>query len=257
MLDYFIGMRCPDCSKRIRESDNICPHCGVNLDAPLDKTDAEALAQQYLDKAERLFMNRRNSEALIECNKALEYAPDFPEAHILRRVIQDEMGEHLGEYSTYQEAIRLHPGFLDAKLNLQESEAEIDSITQYYLKKAEQTFVSAGNIDEALKYCEKALKYKPDSAEAHNMRGMILDYMDETEEAILAYKDALRIDPYYQDAQTNLEEAVSEYNKSHQRIKDLPTEQSNSSWGYIIIVVLIIGIMILIFTGLVFLFING
>jgi tetratricopeptide (TPR) repeat protein len=77
------------------------------------------------------------------------------------------------------------------------------------LEKA-QAHLDAGELAAALNECDQALRAAPQWAEAHNLRGIVLDEMGRTGEAIAAYREALRLDPALGDAAANLAEAQAE-----------------------------------------------
>ncbi len=92
---------------------------------PLEKTELNALAQQCFQKAEKASASGRSlKKALADCEQALEYRPDYAEAHNLRGLILDALGNNEEAILAYQEAIRLQPDFTDAKENLEDAEAE-------------------------------------------------------------------------------------------------------------------------------------
>lgn len=124
MANILFSLHCPDCNKGIEESDKFCPHCGTNLDAPLEKNELEALAQQYMEKAQKSFDRGLIKRALVNCDKVLENMPDMAEAHNLRGLILDEMGKGDEAFIEYQEAVRLMPNYGDAIANLEDAEAE-------------------------------------------------------------------------------------------------------------------------------------
>ena len=62
----------------------------------------------------------------------------------------------------------------------------------------------AGHLDAALNECDAALRAAPHWAEAHSLRGILLDGLGRTREAAAAYRRALRLDPTLRDAATNL-----------------------------------------------------
>ena len=66
----------------------MCPHCGLDLIAPLGESELQALAEPYLEKARKAVDTGRNrSEALFDCEKVLEYLPESAEAHNLRGLL--------------------------------------------------------------------------------------------------------------------------------------------------------------------------
>jgi tetratricopeptide (TPR) repeat protein len=65
-------------------------------------------------------------------------------------------------------------------------------------------------FENALRECESAIQLAPDWAEAHNLRGIILEGLGRAEEAIAAYREAVRLDPTLREATENLVEAEAE-----------------------------------------------
>jgi hypothetical protein len=79
-----------------------------------------------------------------------------------------------------------------------------------YFEKAKQKYDRNIQLQSALGECELALGYDPDFAEAQNLHGLILDALNRTQEAIAAYREAIRLDPNLQDARENLRDAEEE-----------------------------------------------
>ncbi len=69
-----------------------------------------------------------------------------------------------------------------------------------------QAHLDAGDLPAALGECDAALQTAPQWAEAHNLRGVVLDEMGRTAEAVAAYREALRLDAGLSDAAENLAE---------------------------------------------------
>lgn len=63
---------------------------------------------------------------------------------------------------------------------------------------------------EALEECDTAIRLDPNLADAHNLRGVILEELGRNGEAIQAYREALRLDPGYAAAHENLKAAEAE-----------------------------------------------
>ena len=55
------------------------------------------------------------------------------------------------------------------------TEMEYRETVQQYLNNAQRALNRRANLDVALLECDTALEYSPESAEAHNLRGLILD----------------------------------------------------------------------------------
>ncbi|MFL7793662.1 MAG: RDD family protein [Anaerolineae bacterium] len=78
-------------------------------------------------------------------------------------------------------------------------------------KHLDQAYTSweANDFESALRECELAIQIAPDLAQAHNLRGVILEDQGRREEAIAAYREAVRLDPNLRDAKQNLSGAES------------------------------------------------
>lgn len=219
MTNKLFGLHCPDCGKKIEEADDFCPHCGANLNTSLEANELDKLAKQHLEKARISFDSTRNiKRALVECEQALQYNPQSAETHNLRGLILDEMERFDEAILAYREAIHLNPDYVEALENLEDAENEIEALAQEYLAKAQVSFSSSRNLKKALSECEQSLKYAPQLAEAHNLRGLILEDMQRVDEAILAYQEAVRLKPDLADALANLEDAETEYQGTNPKV---------------------------------------
>lgn len=70
-------------------------------------------------------------------------------------------------------------------------------------------YISDGNYSAANETVKKAISLNPDSPEAYNLRGAILEIQNRNEEAVKFYRAALDIDPAYKPARANLKRASS------------------------------------------------
>lgn len=93
--------------------------------------------------------------------------------------------------------------FPEHRMNGTTAEPEVVPGVQTRLERA-QAHLDAGDLMAALRECDGALQAAPQWAEAHNLRGIVLDEMRRTGEAIAAYQEALRLDPALADTAANL-----------------------------------------------------
>jgi len=135
MLNRIFGLRCPDCDNRIEEDERYCPHCGADLDVPVEQTTHNpelqingknpARTMQYFEEAQKTYDDEANfKDALLNCDLAIQYDPDLAEAYNLRGLILDALGRTSEALTAYQEAVRLNPKLDDAIINLRDAELE-------------------------------------------------------------------------------------------------------------------------------------
>jgi len=132
MLEKFFSLRCPDCGGKITEEERYCPHCGVDLEAPISPSigsneDEHSPARQHFKAAVKGYEKTTKAglrDALVNCDLALQYDPNFADAHNLRGLVLDEMGRLEEAITAYREALRLNPDLGDARINLEDAVAE-------------------------------------------------------------------------------------------------------------------------------------
>ena len=65
-------------------------------------------------------------------------------------------------------------------------------------------------FETALEECDAAIRVDPRLADAHNLRGVILEELGRREEAVLAYHEAIRLDSGFREARENLRDIEAE-----------------------------------------------
>lgn len=124
MLNRLLSLRCPECGEKIGENERYCPHCGTDLDAPIEQVVDKTKSKEYLEKAQTNYDKGANKVALHDCDLSIQYDPNSAEAHNLRGLILDAMGLTNEAMVSYQEALHLDPNFEDAKANLEDTQSE-------------------------------------------------------------------------------------------------------------------------------------
>ncbi len=177
-----------------------------------------AEARQCLVEAATLASEGRLGGAAQKCERTLELSPNWAEAHELYGEVLEQMGFESKAQRAFEQAS--HPDALsyDVWAGLGHSkkwpdnltrmrdgamQTEPDPGTRQLLEKARDAR-DQGRLGSALRACETALERLPDWAEAHNLRGLILDDMGHPEKAIAAYMEAARLNPSFGDARRNL-----------------------------------------------------
>jgi tetratricopeptide (TPR) repeat protein len=186
--------------------------------------DSVARARVHLDQAAALLERKEYGSVLQECDAALGLMPDCGRAHSLRGAVLLELGRLEKAVAAFCLAVRRDPTLTEAWAGLLRAESALErrqgaqsesgpvaspEVVQEYLDSAH------GCLDRvdyrgALQACQAALSLAPDCAEAHNLRGLVLDDLGHPREAAGAYRLAVHYDPELQEAQKNLLEVEPE-----------------------------------------------
>lgn len=191
---------------------------------------AEAQVAQILESVERYWEARDLAQAIKECDRALEIAPNFAQAYIYRGELYDELGQSEQAIADYQRAVQLDPESEDAWDNLLSIEAEIE--------KAFQGSPARRHLDRALEYAhedepesaldeiEKAQASMPGIAAAQNYLGMIFETIGQLELAIASYQKAIQLNPRFFAARKNLANAqVRLEEEQYRRVANLSPDE--------------------------------
>ncbi len=118
-------------------------------------------------------------EAAKAYEKCLEIRPDFTEAHNNLGTIYQELNELDKAEAEFQKAVldKLYPT----------RELPYYNLARLYLIQ--------GRLDPAYENVQNALRIRPRLGMAHNLKGMILERMGKTEEAVEAYEQAVKAVP--------------------------------------------------------------
>jgi Tfp pilus assembly protein PilF len=92
----------------------------------------------------------------------------------------------------YHQAVRLHPGYVDAHCNLG------------------NVLKEQGKLEAAEAAYRKALAISPDYVDAHNNLGVVLEERGHYDEAVASYERALRLNPKHAEEHSNLGNAFKE-----------------------------------------------
>lgn len=97
-----------------------------------------------------------------------------------------------------------------------------DSVTSSQLEAAqylEQAYASKeqNEFEKVLEQCNAAIRADPNLADAYNLRGVILEELGRKEEAVLAYREAVRADSGFQEARENLRDIEAELKENEFR----------------------------------------
>ena len=76
----------------------------------------------------------------------------------------------------------------------------------------------AGELEQARRECDAAIALDPSLAEAYNLQGIVLEGLGRKAEAVAAYEESLRLEPWFDEARSNLAELGSELGKRYRLV---------------------------------------
>jgi tetratricopeptide (TPR) repeat protein len=167
-------------------------------------TENNSVVHYYLGNA--LLDKSQINDAISEYQEAVRLAPGYAEARLHLGVALSEKGQLDEAISQFQEVIRLEPDDLDARYDL--------GLALY----------NKGQMDEAIHQYQEVIRLKPDDIEALNNLGIAFAAKRRFDEAIQNYRRAIEINPNYFGALNNLgtaltakgqlDEAIESYRKA-------------------------------------------
>ncbi len=126
--------------------------------------------------------------------------PENADIWCLLGVARRAMGDIEGAGHAYREALRLRPGFVEARINLG------------------NVLVHQGKPAEAEVCYREVLRLRPNHAEAQNNLGAALRSQDRLAEAAVCYEQAIRLKPDYREAYENLGDVLGQLGRLDEAI---------------------------------------
>jgi tetratricopeptide (TPR) repeat protein len=147
---------------------------------------AEEQARAYNRHAIGLAQDGKLEEAEAWFRQAVEYWPDYAEAHNNLGNVLSFQNKLSDAVACYEQAMRIWP-----------TQADFYSNLAHVLWKQ-------GKLEEAIALCHQALRLQPDFAEAYNHLGLALQSQEKWDEAEACYRESLRLRPDLADACYNM-----------------------------------------------------
>lgn len=165
----------------------------------------------------------KNREAVASFRKMLSIDPRIAEIHFNLGAIYAQLGETNNAITSYRNALQIKPDFTVTHFNLGtilQAQGMLQEAAFHYRKAIaiEPGFFEAlgnlgavlqlgGRLDEAEQCYRKALALRPD-ARGHFNLGTTLYNRGEHEDAIRAFREAIKLDPHFADAWNDLGETL-------------------------------------------------
>ena len=168
----------------------------------LNPKESQLKYKQYMKTQIYESMRLMETDELLEIRRRQDHEEWTDQAF---EVVKEILQARIGEIPPQDKKEKLEPGIIDSDLTPEERSARANK----YIYEAQLVYDHENDFEKALFEIDLAIEYKPDSADAHNLRGLILDALDRTDEAILEYRKALELDPNLDDAKDNLTDALA------------------------------------------------
>jgi tetratricopeptide (TPR) repeat protein len=198
----------------------------------------EAEARSFLSDADQSISQEDYEQAIADCTRAIELAPDLAEAYYKRGFVYTY---HLDEYekaiTDYDRATELdpeykwayaHKGHALRKLGrYDEALAALDQairvVPEYawaYRERGE-VYSDRGEYERAVEEYNKAIELDPDYKYAYAHKGYALRKLGRYDEALAAFDQAIELDPEYADAYLDRGLVYEQLGEQEKAIADL------------------------------------
>jgi len=162
------------------------------------------------------------NRAITQFQKALALDPKHYLAYNALGLAHSMKGDLVPARAAFQKCLEIHPAFTEARNNLgsiYEAQGFLDKAeTEYKKALADETYASRqlplynlarmayrqDKAQEALDYVDRALRHDPRMAMGHNLKGMILERLEDGEGALVSFEKAARLVPEDMSLQFNV-----------------------------------------------------
>jgi predicted O-linked N-acetylglucosamine transferase (SPINDLY family) len=142
--------------------------------------------ETWSSRAMALLKLQRREEALAAFDRALALSPQSANILNSRGTVLRDLRRPAEARASYERALSISPDFPEALCNLA-------NLAQ-----------DAGRYEEAIGYCDRALAIRPDLADAFNIRGAALRFLNRLSASAAAYARVLTLAPRFEFARGNL-----------------------------------------------------
>ena len=200
------------------------------------KNNDKFTANEHLGRGNKLYDEKKYSEATGEYSKAIELDPNFKEAHNNRGLAYNDLGKYDEALQDYNKAVQLDPNYKDAYNNrgvaygflgkydeaIQDLNKAIQLDPNFSLayNNRGNTYLTFGKYDEAIRDYNKTIQLDTKYRNAYYNRGLAYFNLKKYDEAILDFNKSIQLDPNYKDAYNNRGVAYGSLGKYDEAVRD-------------------------------------
>ena len=156
-------------------------------------------------------------EAILHYNKALELAPNYPEANTRLANALSKKGEINQAVVHYKKALQHKTDCHKVRYNplVKQHRTACYKVHRYLA----DDLAKQGKSDEAIEHYVQSLELNPDQPEVYYNLANVLMREGKLDEAVARYNDALNLRPDYLEARSNLARALAEQGRLEEAIE--------------------------------------
>jgi len=152
--------------------------CAIFLDLIVDQEqDTGNNAADFFERGDTFYSEEKYRQAINEYDKAIKIEPDNAEYFNSRGVVYYSTGRYYYAISDFINAIRLKSNYAMAYYNLAQSKNNLK------------------DYEAALEDVKISILYNPEFCNASNLKGLIYNSLDQSDNAYLAFEEASQCDP--------------------------------------------------------------
>lgn len=190
-----------------------------------NEADKNPTPEKYLDLSLKYYQLGNYQKCIDAANAALKLKPDYMEAYNNIGSAYNMLKQYDNAILALQKALMIKPDYELAKNNLllalnaktaqekQMEEIDANPSAEKYLDLS-LTYYNNAEYEKCIDACQKAIKLKPDYADAYSNMCAAYNQLKQFEKAVDACNKALKINPQHKLANGNLNWAKQELNKN-------------------------------------------
>jgi tetratricopeptide (TPR) repeat protein len=184
-----------------------CPNCGGNISEKIE----HGKIFKCSNCGSTLVWSENESELIV--NNGIRYCPECGTENVQNYKFCKNCGVVLTKTcfvckTNFFVGDTFCPNGHNYENESQPLERELRKKANTILAKANEVYKRGADLKTVMSLCESALSIIPDLAEAYDLQGMVYEDLRRWDDAVTAYRNALRYDPSIKNAEEALQEII-------------------------------------------------